>query len=80
MDEHQEEVAETMEAGTHARCVTYLPPSTIAWLQSLANRLSNVDRKVSISELIRDAVHQGSAKVEQEVNLICELRVQGVRT
>ena len=72
----QEEIAEEMEQQENqlVRVVTYLPASTYAWAMNNVERLANLDRLVSLSELIRDAVHHGAKGVDKEITTISEMR------
>ncbi len=74
----QETIAEEMEA--QVRCVTYLPADVYRWAQKLVEQLGNVDRKATVSEIIRESVMRSAREVEAEVTAIVELRKQGVRT
>jgi len=81
----QETIAEEMESQDNAeipqvRCVTYLPADVYRWAQKLVEQLGNVDRKATVSEIIRESVMRSAREVEAEVTAIVELRKQGVRT
>lgn len=80
MDNRKELLETADQEERHHRAVTYLPPDTLAWLQKQVEQLAKVGRTSSVSELMRECIHQGAAAVEAETNAVVELRSRGGRS